>query len=468
MIPHRIVRTALALVPLVAICATAQTAQPKFTVLNTASGIFLQMDVVGLSGSVEPRIDTIRVGMRDEVGYWDNGLAQVSAILQVTWSTIPLSVVGEAKITDAQITKRIEIPVRSTCPTCKDTVRAIKVDTIEYGTPITSAILRQVQPRHVNELSLTPRIHCVYDYMIPACDPGTDGCRRMLIQRFVDAWKAKAYAAIIEPAQIMTFVYVSPWSQTKGTEDFAGVVVPNAHNAANWIDVSRARFATRDIVKQPPFANPEPGITMLPVWNIPTGSVRYIYNRTASPELKILETSDHRTFGNLLKIGSTLEVSRIAKPRGCLAPIVDTTMGKSSWLVLADSASEGALEAALTPTEYPFGSERTSAWKISGDTVWLDQQTTIKLADLLAEARGGTRASRSAHVAPIRLEMTATGVALDLESEGSARIVGTDGRILSGWTSLPAGRSALDLPGNRLSIVQVRVGKSLETHPVVR
>ena len=305
-------------------------------------------------------------------------------------------------------------------------------------------------------------------YAAPACEGEKGGCRDFYAQKFVEMWKTNPYAVILEPSPIMTLQYVSPWSQTTGKEDYAGIATPMVGNRGNWIDVTRVRMATRRILKQPPSTTREPALTVMPVWNIPTGAVRYVYNRTASPELKILENDDRRVFDSLLKIGKTLEVSREARPRGCVPPLPDTTMESSSWLVLADSASGDAIERAMIPNNIPFGSERTSAWKISGDTVWLDRDNTpIPLADLLAmaQAPAGVRADGISD--GIRLARAGDGFALVLDREAEARIVGTDGRILSDWTRMEPGRHALPRTPEGVAFAQVRAVGIRATLPIV-
>jgi hypothetical protein len=320
----------------------------------------------------------------------------------------------------------------------------------------------------VNALSLTPRRFCLIKYALPACEGEKGGCRDFYAQKFVEAWKTKSFAAILEPSPITTLQYVSPWSQTSGDEDYSGIATPMVGNRHNWIDVTRVRMATRRFLKQPPATTREPALTVMPVWNIPTGAVRYVYNRTASPELKIREDDDRRVFDSILKIGKTIDVSRDARPNGCAPLVPDTTMESSSWLVLADSASGDAIERAMIPNNIPFGSERTSAWKISGDTVWLDRDATpIPLADLLAMAQNPTSVRDGGISDGIRLARDGDGFALVLDREAEARIVGTDGRILSDWTRMRPGRHALPRTPEGVAFAQVRAVGIRATLPIV-
>jgi len=465
---RQLLRSVILMAGFASVAPEAQIQKPSFAILNLPSGVYLQMDVTGLSGSEEPVVDTARVILRDSTDNSDDGLFQVKATLMVMWSKVPLTVSSETKITEAQILRKLEFPIHSSCPTCNDTVRALRVDTIAFATPSSSVLWRQIAPPHINSLSLLPRMWCMIDYDAPFCNREKGGCRDMLVQQFIEAWKTKSYAAILEPSPIMTYVYVSPWSQTTGTEEqIAGIATASAGNAGNWIDVTRARLATRSVLKQPLAATSGTVPTILPLWNIPTGAVRYVYDRTASPEAKILETGDHRTVGSLLKIGSTMEVSRRARPRSCQPPLTDTTMGASSWLVLADSGSENALEQALTPTDVPFGPERSTAWRISGDTVWLDATTTIPLADLLAAAQAPAGVARHPASAGCRLSRTTEGFALELDTPAEVRIVSPGGQILSGWTLLPAGKHALP-PTAGIAFAQVRAEGLRATLPLVR
>lgn len=465
---HVLLRATFAAISLAASVAFSQQVQtPRFAILNLSSGVYLQMDVQGLSGSEEPRIDTIRIRVKKDASLQDGGLMMASASLMVFWETVPLTVKGDEAITSAQVIQKIELPVLHSCSTCVDTLRALRVDTISYATYTSSALHRQIEPPHVNDQSLTPRILCMVDYAIPLCRTEQEGCRAELVQQFVKAWKAKAFAAIIEPSPINAFVYVSPWSQTTGKEEIPGIVAALPGNASNWIHVSRVQFATRSILKPPQEATPGSDVRLLPVWAIPDGAVRYVYNRSASPDLKILEGGDHRIVGSLLKIGNTLEASRKARPRGCLPPIVDTTLGKSSWLVLADSATEYSVESALLPTDFPFGSGRASAWRISGDTVWLDHSTTIPLPDLLAAAQAPSHATTKSVFGRCHLVRMQDGLALELDRAAEIRTVSADGRILSGWTRHPGGRSALPKVQGA-AYVQVRAADLATTVPVLR
>jgi hypothetical protein len=470
MSPQQFLRVILVTVVLLAMAAPAQMLQkPTFAILNLPSGVYLQMDVTGLSGSEEPFIDTVHVLMRDGTTSSDDGLMQAKAALMVIWGKAAPATPSETTITEAQIVRKLDIPYRSSCTNCTDTLRALRVDTISIASYSSSAVVRQIAPPHVNAQSLTPRNHCLVKYALPACMGEEDGCRDQLVQEFVQKWKAKSYAAILEPSPIRTLVYVSPWSQTTGKEDFAGIATPLIGNRDNWIGVARSRLATDKILKQPTGPAPNASaVALLPVWNIPTGAVRYIYNRTASPELKILEDTDRRVIGNLLKIGKTLDVSRNARPNGCLAPVPDTTMALSSWLVLADSASEGAIEQAMTPNSFPFGSPRSSAWKIAGDTVWLDGSTTIPLADLLAAAQGTTGVRPNARVAGFRLARTGDGFVLALDRDAEVRVTGASGQILSDWTPARAGRHALPTTAAGIAFAQVRAVGIRATFPLVR
>lgn len=467
--PQQFLRAILVTILLLAMRAPAQMLQkPTFAILNLPSGVYLQMDVTGLSGSEEPFIDTVRVLLRDGITSSDDGLMQAKAAVMVVWGKAAPATPFETKITEAQIIRKLNIPYRSSCTNCTDTLRALRVDTISITSYSSSALVRQFAPPHVNALTLTPRNHCMVKYALPACMGEKDGCREQLVQEFVQKWKAKSYAAILEPSPIMTFVYVSPWSQTTGKEDFAGITTPMIGNRDNWIDVTRSRLATTKILKQPTAPAPNASaLALLPVWNIPTGAVRYIYNRTASPELKILEDTERRVFGNLLKIGKTLDVSRNARPNGCLAPFPDTTMASSSWLVIADSASEGAIEQAMIPNSIPFGSPRSSAWKIAGDTVWLDASTTIPLADLLAAAQGTTGVQPNVRATGFRLARTNEGFVLALDRDAEVRVTGANGQILSDWTPARAGRHALPTTAAGIAFVQVRAVGIRATFPLV-
>lgn len=468
--PRQFLRSMLLSVGLLALGAHAQMLQkPTFAILNLPSGVYLQMDVTGLSGSEEPVIDTVRVLMRDGITGSDDGLKQAKASLMVFWGKVAPAKPFETKITEAQIIRKLEIPYRSSCDKCTDTIRALRVDTISIASYASSALTRQIDPPHVNSLSLTPRNYCLVKYAAPTCLGEKDGCRDFYARQFVEMWKAKPYANILEPSPIRTLQYVTPWSQTTGTEDYAGIATPMAGNRGNWIDVLRTRLATVKLLKQPPATAREPAPTDLPVWNIPTGAVRYIYNRTASPDLKILENDERRIFGDLLKIGKTLEVSREARPTGCVPPVRDTTMGLFSWLVLSDSLTEGAIERAMILNNIPFGSTRTSAWKISGDTVWLDDgSTTIPLADLLALAQGTTGVHAGTTPDGIRLVRATDGFALVLDRAAEARIVGTNGRILSDWTRMEPGRHMLPRTAGGIAFAQIRADGLRTTLPIVR
>jgi hypothetical protein len=175
-----------------------------------------------------------------------------------------------------------------------------------------------------------------------------------------------------------------------------------------------------------------------------TGPAQYVYNRTNTPNMKILEDQGIRVVSDtLVKFGKSLYLQR-SSTRGCGFPTNDSLAGRDSWFVVPDSTgSADAIEQALLPVMCGL---RNSAWRMSGDTVWLGKtKWPILLQDLLGTSSIQDKLLGSA------LGETPKLVGARLELPWNATVVARDlsGRRLGASSALSAGSHELNLAGHR-------------------
>lgn len=215
------------------------------------------------------------------------------------------------------------------------------------------------------------------------------------------------------------------WRQATGEEQWTGICEKLPGNLGNWIAPDQARFDVSTFV----YAQAKK--VGLP-WGIDysTGPVQYMYDRTADPSLKILEGAGPRVVNDtLVKIGRSLSLSGNTK-RVCGRVINDSAVAKDSWFVVPDSGHVEAVDRALSPG---FCGQRNSAWRLTGDTVWLgNDRWPVLVQDLLGTSAIEGKKGKS-------------------EARNAARLVGS--RLDLPWAALVAAR---DLSGHRLGRALVR------------
>lgn len=434
--------------------------KPRFAILNLPDSTYLQMEFDSLPSARVPQIDSVKVEYSGSV-VDANSLAVSVANLRVWWSFQWVAASTPA-VRVAQITQGL--PESNSAPKMGATaVRALRVDTIFSTESGYIGPIKTVSPPHVHNSSAARSI-CTLDYMCVYEDATQR--RSRLVSDFVATWKRSRFGAVLTPTVFMPYVYVSPWSQTTGKEDLTGIVVPMAGNRANWIDVQTQKL----MVERNLMAKESVGSTVT-VFDIPTGFVRYVYNRTQSPENKILEDGGPRQIDSLLKIGRTLSIEGSSRPYECDIPQVDSTMDDNSWLVLAAGPDNSELAKSLAPAIRGCGMiGRTSAWKASGDTVWLEGMPfsiteLVGLATSTAVAPGNRTKDRLA----ARAVGSATGVSIDLSAGSLVSISNPAGQILTPSRHFDAGRHEIRLGDTRgLLLVRVAQGDRHSTISVLR
>jgi len=454
-----------------ALCGTAAVAvaelgptefqhRPHFAILNLPDSTYLQMEIDSLTDNRVPQIDSVKVEYSGAVTDV-NGLGVAVANLRVWWSFQWVTATTPA-LRVVQITQGL--PESKNAPLSGTTkVRALRVDTIYSWESGYQGPVKTARPAHVHHSS-SVHFMCTIDYMCLAED--STQRRNRLVSDFVATWKRSRFGAVLNPLVFMPFVYVSPWSQTTGKEDLTGIAVPMAGNRANWIDVRTQKLA----VERNLLATESVGSTIA-VYDIPTGFVRYVYNRIQSPELEVVEDGGSRRIDSLLKIGRTLSIQGSSRPYECDIPQIDSTMDDNSWLVLATSSEDSDVAKSLAPAIRACGMiGRTSAWKASGDTVWLEG-VPFSITELVALARSTSVAPRAVRGEGIaaRAMSSANGISLDLPASATVAITNLSGQILSTSRIFGAGRHEIPLNATRgMVLVRVAQGDLYTTISVLR
>jgi len=445
----------------------------RFAILNLPDSAYLQMEVRGFNDGYAPQIDSVKLTPTDSLDD-AGGLVRRVGNLHVWWSVRETGDSGFHSHT-VQILKALPFaPTSST--SAFEGVHALRINTLFNHEPDFATPARVTDIPHIDNSNTTPRI--LYANSMVCIDYELLSSKERLVQEFASLWSAKRFHAILAPATIIPYVYVSPWKQTTGTEDLPGIATPMVTNRGNWVDVQTQRFTASNVPGDTSgrasfSAEFIPIVKVDPVYELPTGFVRYVYNKVHNPDTKILETPGPWRIDSLYKIGPTLEVSGSTRDlENGDVPWVDSLMGTSSWLVLADSSLVSSVDSAMRPYFNPCGGRpRRSAWKIEGKTVWLDRSTSIDLAELLALATPTGVAHRDAALDGSLAKITrrSGGITIGLAKATTIRITNASGRVLRDRLELPAGSHAIDLgEAHGLVLVQATQGQRTETHRLVR
>ncbi|MCB9496225.1 MAG: hypothetical protein H6686_04985 [Fibrobacteria bacterium] len=427
--------------------ARALPVQVKFAILNLPDSSYLQMEVSGLDGTREPRIDSIVVRTNGKLSD-DPGPILAHANMDVHWSLVPSASLTSMEVRTAQIIQGIPHAPVPICKSCTDSTHSLVVDSLVSRPPRPDADSLFLDVPHVDNSRTLPVSLVVSD---ASCLFVEDSVRRrMLVEDFQDQWARHRMALEIagtEPAE--TFAPVPYWRTTSGREDHHGFVLPWESNRGNWIHVEALPMGLVGTWKSGTSAPGGPNEIQIvdDYWEVPTGAASYVYDRTVNPDLKIQETTTRRQIDTLLKIGSTLRLDGTFRADADGNPFVDSLFQKDRWLILADSSNTEAILASLAPIhDYCMGRDRRLAWRITGDTVWLDPSTPIHRQTLLAlvappsavpdRARGFAAPAAS-------LFRTPSGMSIRLEEPSSIRTISAHGRILSPWEPFPEGRHHL-------------------------
>lgn len=448
----------------------------KWAVLNLPGVSYVQMEMEEYDVAHAPRIDSMKLipsGAIDESG----GLLRRIANLHVWSSTVSTGDTGTS-VHLVQITQRIPNDLSredSLKFLGERRVTALRIDTIVHHDPVLTFARTSVGIPHVDNSHTGPRI--VETIQAVCLFEEQEVRKARLLKEFTDLWEKKPTHVVLDPVTLMTFVYVSPWSRTLGTEDLAGIVAPLPGNRGNWIDVQTQAFSASQVLPvapKPAAGQEEPTvISLVKPHTLPTGFARYIYNRTNHPETKILEPDGPRRIDGVYKVGPTLDVSGSTRDlTNGGVPSVDTLMGKFSWLVLADSSDTRSLERAMWPKSTLCGGrERNSAWKIKDSIVWLDQTTSIALSQLLSPltASSTSPGQRSGANALSHLAPHPEGLEVRLSQPATVRIASLSGRLLRDGLRLPAGNHVVGLGDARgMIVVNTTIAGHSETRTILR
>lgn len=447
----------------------------QWAVLNLPGASYLQMEIEEYTVAQAPRIDSMKVihtGAIDRSG----GLLRNIANLHVWSSTVSTGDTGSTTHL-VQITRRItdELSGEDSLKLLGERrITALRIDTIVHHDPALTFSRTSVGIPHVDNSNAGPRV--VTDIVSICLYEEPEERKARLVKEFADLWAKKPTHVVLDPVTVATLMYVSPWSRTSGTEDLSGIVAPLPGNRGNWIDVQTQSFTATQVL----LAAPKPIVALgrSAIWygprhSLPTGFVRYVYNRTNNPDMQILEFDGPRRIDGVYKVGPTLEVSGSTRDLTTgSVPSVDTLMGKSSWLVLSDSSDTRSLERAMWPQAgFCQGRQRTSAWKLEGTQVWLDQVTSIELDELTAPLASSTVSPRNLTGATSLLGIQAhpEGLELQLSQEATVRVMTLTGRVLKGSLHLSAGRHVVDLgEANGMLVVNATIAGRSETRTVLR
>lgn len=444
----------------------------RFAILNLPDSAYLQMEVEGFNGGYAPSIDSLKFTPSGDIDV-ETDLIRRLGNLHVWWS---VRETGDTGIPShiVQITKALPFaPVADAG--VPEKVHALRLDTLFNHEPyfVSPSVVLDVP--HIDNSNTLPRVLRIFNYVCLFEEPADRKAR--LIREFVELWNAKRFHAILEPVTIVPFVYVSPWSLTTGTEDLPGIATPMKANRGNWVAVQTQMFNASEV----------PGDTshwatfsaeFIPIvkvdirYDLPTGFVRYVYNKVHNPDTDIREIPGPWRLDSLYKIGPTLEVSGSTRSQTGEVPGIDSLMGAASWLVLTDTSLVSSVDSAMRPIFAGCGGrERKRAWKLDGTTVWLDQDTKIELADLVSQAVATGVSPREAnqHASLARISARTGGIQVDLSEPASIRITSASGRVLRDRLELAAGSHAIDLgESHGLVLVQATRGRRTETHRLVR
>lgn len=443
---------------------------PRFAILNLPDSTYLQMELDAVPPSHLPAIDSVKLSTTGNLDT-EGGLVRRVGTLQVWWSfhaqQDPL-----AQARTVQITRAIPVPPELPDSKLKST-HALRIDTVVVHSSGSSAPDRVTRIPHVDNSRTSPRI---YKDVMASCLFQEDSVRRRAdIEDFTSEWINNPYRAVLEPTWVMTLVAVSPWTRTTGQENLPGIAAPLPGNRGNWLDLQAQLFRPTPVALEArPFAAREAEtIVTNTQYSLPTGWARYVYNRSADPWLKILETDGPRWIDSVIKIGPTLNVEGSTRDLDEGLPFVDSLMAKNSWLVLARSSAVESVDSAMRPIHgLCQWRSRTRAWKVKDSLVWLNETDSIPLAQLLSLVEVGVtgvgaKADQAKSLA--RVFQESGRLSIELAQPASVRVLAPDGRSLLRDASLQAGRHRIETSGAKgLLLVQVRQGATMETYRLIR
>jgi hypothetical protein len=444
---------------------------PRFALLNLPDSTYLQMELDAVPQSQLPAIDSVTLvttGIRDTEG----GLVRRVGTLHVWWSFhVQQNPLAQART--VQITRAIPVPPEPSGSMFKNT-HSLRIDTVVVQSSGSPTPDRVTKIPHVDNSQTTPRM---YTDIAASCSLLEDSVRlRTAIENFTTEWTQNAYRAVLEPTWVMTLVAVTPWTRTTGLENLPGIAAALPGNRGNWLDLQAQLFRPTRVGLDTKVIASRTALDIVVSnfeYTLPTGWARYVYNRSADPWLKILETDSPRWIDSVVKIGPTLTVEGSTRDLDEGLPFVDSLMGKNSWLVLARSGAVESVDSAMRPTLGLCESRpRVRAWKIKDSIVWLNERDSIPLAQLLSLVEVGVtgigeKADQAKSLARVYPE--AGSLSIELAKPASVRVLAPDGRSILRDASLGAGRHRIETSGTRgLLLVQVRQGATLETHRLIR
>lgn len=444
---------------------------PRFAILNLPDSTYLQMEVDAVPDSHLPGIDSVKLSTNGSLDT-EGGLVRRVGTLQVWWSFQALKEPLPSART-AQITRALPIPPDPSNSLLKST-HSLRIDAIEVNALGSASPERVTKIPHVDNSQTAPRI--IKDVMASCVFLEDSVRRRTAIENFTAEWTQNSFRAILEPTWIMTLVAVSPWTRTTGLENLPGIAAPLPGNRGNWLDLQTQLFRPTRVGLDTKAVASRPALDIVVSnfeYTLPTGWARYVYNRSADPWLKILETGSPRWVDSVVKIGPTLTVEGSTRDLDEGLPFVDSLMGKNSWLVLARSGATESVDSAMRPLDgLCQWRSRVRAWKMKDSLVWLNERDSIPLAQLMSLVQVGVTGIDSKADQPrslARVYRESGALSIDLSHSAAVRVLTPEGRAILPDASLEAGRHTLATASTRgLLLVQVRRGSTVETHRVIR
>lgn len=421
--------------PIIIIKKPVPAPKIEFALINTQKIDYLQTEFSGLPTGMGVRIDSVSLHTIDSTH------GDLRANLEVHWRW---AASGRDTMYSAarrmQFIQALDVPYASAQPYATRAV--LSVDTIwtcQNGQCMIAPAPRTV--RNYESRTIVCAIACIFQ----------DSAKLATMAR--DRILNSGIALVLRPSQASSSVSPFGWTATTGEEEFRSLCARLPGNLGNWAARDLARF---DVT---PVAYTSASKPFLPrSLEYPEGPAQYAYNRTASPNLKILETQDVRVVNDtLVKFGKSLYLTGNTRVL-CGRAIDDTDAVMNSWLVVPDSAAPEFIERALSPAMCGL---RNSAWRMSGDTVWLGKtQWPIRLQELLATS---SLRDLDRTVGAVKTPML-FGSRLELPWNASVVVRDLSGRRFAKFSELSAGSHSLDLAGQRGAfLVEVRSldGKSL-------
>lgn len=412
----------------IGLAASLQAASPvvRFAVIHTGTADLLQSEFSGLEPGKIVRIDSI--GLEDLGGStWQRPCA-----IRVYWHLVnPLDVYQ--KVTRVQSLDTLVLPKSYLA----GDPRAIAVPDTVYSCPSSGCVPVRDIRRVDNWLPLR-----------------TDCEAMCVLEDSVTAWnnlqaRLRSYGNAVLVRPIDSGSGPGAWNRTTGLEDHSQLVAALPGNQGNWIRYRTVAFDAENLRTKESCGLGKCGSPSRIAYK--TGAAEYIYDRTADPELRILETSRERLWSDtILKLGSTLDLTGSIRLQ-CGWGQNDTEVKDNPWLVVPELATESGIAASLAPTGC---GKRVSAWKMSHDTVWLSGFLyPVPLSRILLPV--SVRQSARVQEVP-RLVSTGKGWRLDLPSSAEVVVRDLSGQVLYRSRSMDAGSHLLPVAASGLMLVELR------------